>query len=904
LKTDPELGQNHPLLSRECFRKAVLIAARDELGLTTRDEVLGEPVRGTGTLTLIPDIDIRRPMTLRLFVDGKPDPVFTAPKADFNIWSNKPQDLIAVAEALSRKELVDALHKAGLNGQPNKTDKDGPISEEAAIALEHPELLTQLAGLRLVHQQIRTDGESPARLAALARGYANAYQLSAFIWGSTPKLMAARALLYGQRAVVKFPNDPTALAGRAYAEALVGLPKQAMADLDAANTAGAPDDWRSELIRALTLYDAGTLSAVTNKQQAPWGRLFATIAVEHSKAVAATIGSALATLKVTPDSQRAIAVIIANAGPGLANWASAAGGDAFAFTLGRADGLPGLPEPIANMIRILRGPGKNPSGRMKVVAALHKAGDADATEPSWHVIAHEIEDITFMNVEQEAWHIAEKWGIDATDFLTASEPLVAGHRYHGFLDYLRAASGNNNDAKNAKLDAVNIDDPTYAMGEASGAWDGRPEAKSHAAWNILVTRADNTATDLDYYVSAFSFGHGLTDPKYVDGKIKRMEAIAPDSPMLQAVKINLRWPEAEAKFEGWLKGNGDHPALTMALARHYADANDLDKSIAMYERYVAGSPDWSGFHGMAKLYLKRGDEGKWLESLQRFLKAPDPGLQHASVQAEISRHLVAIGRPAEAIPYARDAAETGAAWATDAYSEACEATGDWATAEKLQIENGEHYDRPTKWPEWCVRTGHGDLAAAKKQLLKYELSIRNRTDREGLTDRISVFLIAGDDKQAETVATQVAGRTNDPWAGLVAASLAAARHNDAARDRLLAQLTDPAKPFKMPGGSKRAALVSTASYLKELIKEKGSPSTDRLTLILGDDPDDDAANVYYFVGQFVLSRGDVASKALAKDLLMTAATTESSKTPRSLAARQLRTTFGVQALSTTKPAAH
>ncbi|MDB5328554.1 MAG: hypothetical protein JWM57_4123 [Phycisphaerales bacterium] len=47
LKTDPELGQNHPLLSRECFRQALLIEARDELGLTKRDEVLGEPVRGT-----------------------------------------------------------------------------------------------------------------------------------------------------------------------------------------------------------------------------------------------------------------------------------------------------------------------------------------------------------------------------------------------------------------------------------------------------------------------------------------------------------------------------------------------------------------------------------------------------------------------------------------------------------------------------------------------------------------------------------------------------------------------------------------------------------------------------------------------------------------------------------------
>src|SRR5688572_17105938 len=33
-----------PLLVREIVRQAVLIAARDELGLLTRDEVLGEPM--------------------------------------------------------------------------------------------------------------------------------------------------------------------------------------------------------------------------------------------------------------------------------------------------------------------------------------------------------------------------------------------------------------------------------------------------------------------------------------------------------------------------------------------------------------------------------------------------------------------------------------------------------------------------------------------------------------------------------------------------------------------------------------------------------------------------------------------------------------------------------------------
>ena len=105
----------HDLLARELFRQAVLIAARDELGLVTRDEVIGDdPVNSSDdkegeqerveVVSFIRDLELRE--RIYRVAKDRVEPLFfhdtiaAGPCADLDLM--KP---LLAAEALSRQEL-------------------------------------------------------------------------------------------------------------------------------------------------------------------------------------------------------------------------------------------------------------------------------------------------------------------------------------------------------------------------------------------------------------------------------------------------------------------------------------------------------------------------------------------------------------------------------------------------------------------------------------------------------------------------------------------------------------------------------------------------------------------------------------------------------------------------------
>ena len=97
---------------------------------------------------------------------------------------------------------------------------------------------------------MRADGESSARLGALSRGYAQLGVLSEFHWHPAHKAFKARALLYAQRSAARDPASPWGLWNRAFVLAMVGLPRDAQADLDEARKRAdaltsrpTPPDW-------------------------------------------------------------------------------------------------------------------------------------------------------------------------------------------------------------------------------------------------------------------------------------------------------------------------------------------------------------------------------------------------------------------------------------------------------------------------------------------------------------------------------------------------------------------------------------------------------------------------------------------------------------------------------------
>jgi tetratricopeptide (TPR) repeat protein len=310
-------------LSREIVRQALLIAARDGLGVQTCDETLQETPPDDAhvvhlTLTERCSRDGKWHIALSKFAEEK-DTAASRPAwektYDCDVTTTKIYaDAIPKLEADSRGELIEALKTAGLHPEKRTSGsapkepaapkeqsekkeqkaqivkdgendaKSGAPSDKIRQLLLMPDFVAQFGAVRAAHQAIQADGETPEWLGVLARGYANLATLTHHHWSSCTEVFTARAWLYGQRMAATKTDDSFALANRAYAWALGGSFQNALADFDridklpaapaaAANKDAPPDDrhWLT-LVRAFVSSDRGETWQVGKdiKELKPW----------------------------------------------------------------------------------------------------------------------------------------------------------------------------------------------------------------------------------------------------------------------------------------------------------------------------------------------------------------------------------------------------------------------------------------------------------------------------------------------------------------------------------------------------------------------------------------------------------------------------------------------------------
>ena len=130
---------------------------------------------------------------------------------------------------------------------------------------------------------------------------------------------------------------------------------------------------------------------------------------------------------------------------------------------------------------------------------------------------------------------------------------------------------------------------------------------------------------------------------------------------------------------------------------------------------------------------------KWLATLEAFLKESDVGLDHAKVREGIADYFMDKKDFARAKPYAEAAATSGAAWAMRCAGKCAEGLGDWTAAESYAKSEAGRYDNSYyAWFFWCLRTGLGDLAAARKSV---EDVLENVVGRQAADDRVVTGLL-------------------------------------------------------------------------------------------------------------------------------------------------------------------
>ncbi len=434
------------ILNRELVRQALLIAARDELGLATRDELMDDMTPAPGEA---PPLELATLLRMKechaLIRRGTGDSAEVLQTHDLGTNPDSSKfnfDLTVKAEELSRKEFVAFLKQQGLEGRPNAIRDDAPVPADVEARLEQLSFADHVAALRSLHAAIRADGESPARLAALARAYAQLGVLAQYQWHPAHKIFKARAILYAERLCARRPDEAVGLRARAFVRALVGNHQSALFGLEQARSseqkagagqAPAPPSW-VPVIEAYLKGDRGRLTA----KGGPHPRLallLNMLNLEFPHHTRILVESARNVVSVDADCCHAYDTICENGQLGDLHVATVLGPDAFTklFPV-KLRSLKDLPDSV-------RQPLEKQGDEIWLVNALDKAGrpGADAGEPSWGTLAHLAREARFMHAYRRLAFMTGPWSVPAGEYFDDIQPFVARHRFFPYLQFLALA---------------------------------------------------------------------------------------------------------------------------------------------------------------------------------------------------------------------------------------------------------------------------------------------------------------------------------------------------------------------------------------------------------------------------------------------------------------------------------
>jgi tetratricopeptide (TPR) repeat protein len=785
-----EVSQTPPtLIMRELVRQALLVAARDGLGMYTRDGVLREPV---------PDRDMRDG-ALRLDVGFRQGPVIPVSvfedgargvkiyNQDVRLAGNVDHpDLIKLVEeveGLSRVRYVQLLKDAGFSAVAAATQ--GAKSSEGETAdlgkarerLDELTEVSQFAAIRAGHTALRA-GSSKAALGVLVRGYANLAQLTRAEWSPATDVYAARSLLYAQRMVATDPKDAFARWHRAYALAMFGEHRQALQEVGEARKLGKQPDappapaW-GELLELLCRYQTGKLikAAGENKAVAPLSLFMAFLTAENCGSDTYSIEIAGKALEANPKCARIIEAICEKSGVAyLHKWTEMGPAVHEAALANEMGELGMLPKNVEGTVAQLRQSGPQPVVAAVVGAELVKS--QEEAEPSWAAVGRTLQEIDFYQVRRRAEFMAQWWGVDTSEFVRQATPLVAEHPYFPLIKAYGLYTGRQPGAFEVyqTLGPMEFVDPRVNIGRAvqlTQIMDDNNRLIGEVAWRRALQDMDLTAYDIEPTLPV-NHPDQLRSDRY--GPLRRAwqaRFASPFNALAKAAYVLLSWNEAEKSLDLWTKReHPDHPAIFGALGRKYAELKEYDKSEKNWLAYLKIAHDGPAYRELADVNLKDGKEDKWLATLEESLKFEDYGLEHSITNEKIARHYIETKAFEKAKLYADAAAQSGSEASMRLAIECYEGLKQWDVAEKFVREEMDRYRQPLGWMVWCKRTGHGDLAAATAMAKQHLQTIAGQTNSNALGAMAMVALLENDLPGAAAPLRMEFDADEGPWAGV------------------------------------------------------------------------------------------------------------------------------------------
>lgn len=851
------------LLRRELYRQALLLAARDELGLTTRDALLGEVAPDDlPTLTNLMRVNVELVLGKphRIVVECGPAAasraIWKAEAATPSVDNQWPAEALVHAEGLSRAGYLVAFKRAGLIGKANPVDAKAGVPADVEKLLSQMTFTAQFAAVRQLHQVIRTKGESPATLGAISRAYANLGMLTDTQWGGLPWVFKARGLLYAERLRQRDPKSPVGYWHRAYAAALAGMHATALDDLKEADTLRdktAVPEW-ADLAGSLCRFDTAKLKqAAIDGTSGDLAALFKFLSVENKANANSTIAAGTELVKRVPECYRVHDALAESGGVAFMHGSTVAAFNEMTRTFStRVSEMPGLPDSMADSVK----QGVAEPDLVKALIAAGKSRD-DKGEPSWAVLGHFAQEARLVQIYQRLVFLRYALAVSTTDYLDEVKPLVANHPLFPYFETFRLHPQRDRDTIQNKVRALKIPELSRRHQLLLTALATLSPEDQPKYLNVALQHGDLLYYDV--YLAMRNFTAEQDSSKYA----KWMMIHSPMAPMARASLVRFDWKTASASAAQWEKEAQD-PLLFVALGRRAIIDGRTADAERLLTRAIELSPDLTTYRLLADMYKQQNKTDKWLATLEKFLEEPDPSLHHARVRVDIAEHFMSMKDFKKAQPYANAAAETYAAWAMLCAAKCAEGLDDWATAEQWVERVADRYDDSLHvWFYWCLRTGHGNQANAKALVEKHLKAIGPpRTERDLIMSGV-YFIATGQAEKAPGLFRAVRSEPKSDFYPMLAAIELDAAGDAANRDKAFDSLTAKG-PYE-----------SLVTLLRTKISkgEKEVPSASEIDTAFKAMPRGWDSDARYMVGRFLQRRGE---KKLAADYFR-----ECSSNPRS-----------------------
>jgi hypothetical protein len=676
------LGSDGSLLLRELARQSLLLAARDELGLATQDEALGDlltlddPFR-MEVSTLSESMRIQCSVSFGQGVKSNWSDGFEVSAAQKSPMIPEYRSLLEQLEKMTRAELAAKLREARFEREVARS-VDPPSLEGVDEEIDKLAVLSQLSAIQKIHAQESGVRDEPINLGRLTRAYANLGMLTHSFWLSMSPTFTARGMLYAQRLIGKDPKSPTGYWHRAYAFGMAGLDQLALDDIAEGQKLGAgsePPAW-IRLLEAQCRYDFDgvrswmrTLSVDTEVARfLLWRSLGGEMSASRE---------ALEVAEKFVTEKHALCVPITR---------SATSGYLMGLTrqtfLQEEKELRQEASALGQSLGV-RLPAADVGGESRDVLAsipqrlVKVSGTEDEAEPSFQTAGRLIQDSMLQALANRLDFMEETWNVPTQSEWKRLWPTVKGHPYSGLLEATRRNDLGGASGKDvwAGSNVKDVRTPMFRVLMKLGEMrDG--EVLRNEVFNQMIFHLDTTGADFAAFAK-------LGASPLISMQMPRWLAVSPFRPFANTSVFATSVPTADEEVASFVRRFGRHPESAAYIAKILLDSGReelAEESLKLTNQSVGSK--WS-FFALARIYQSRGDKEGWKRTLDEFIAQPVQTLDHAEARKIVADQLMSEGKFEEAWPYAEGAGKSFASWGMFCAAECAEGRGDFETAGQL-----------------------------------------------------------------------------------------------------------------------------------------------------------------------------------------------------------------------------